>query len=81
MLKPELRKGTVAFQWNENTPQSYLEEFEKATELFIHVISGEDGSCLNVGSEVLYDGDYVLVYPDKTLDVFSEYGYSVRFGK
>lgn len=83
MLKPELRKGTVAFQWNENTPQSYLEEFEKATGLFTTVWPEVDNvsGCLCINDQTLYDGDYVVVYPDKTLDVFSEYSYSVRFGK
>lgn len=84
MLKPELRKGTVAFQWNENTPKSYIKEIEKATGLFIDIWSSVDNlapACLTINNDTVYDGDYVLVYPDKTIDVFTEYSYSVRFGK
>lgn len=81
MLTPRLKPGTVAFQWNVGTPESYIREFEKATGLYTEYFPSIDGAdaCLTVDMDTMYDGDFVVVYPDKTVEVFTEYAYSVRF--
>lgn len=85
MLTPKLRPGTIAFQWNTGTPKSFIEEFERKTELIVDVWP-EDGQveeCASVyndyGNVTLYDGDFVIVYADRTIEVLNEAEYVARY--